>query len=118
MAETPRPGGKIGPGRLKRGVDAVPGALEWYVGKRDRPKSGWFALVPSGGAPVARVDRTIFCRALLIGVIAAAVGLSACGRKGALEPPPGAAVKTDQAGVKPDSGPQKPDKPFFLDRLL
>ena len=54
----------------------------------------------------------------MVGLAVAAVGLSACGRKGALEAPPSATVKTDQAGAKPDPGPQKPDKPFFLDWLL
>lgn len=62
--------------------------------------------------------KSILSPVLLI-LLAAAVGLSACGRKGALEAPPYAAVKTDEAGAKPDAaGPQKPDKPFILDPLL
>ena len=39
----------------------------------------------SGGAPVARVDRRILSRVVVVGLIAAALGLSGCGRKGPLE---------------------------------
>jgi predicted small lipoprotein YifL len=77
----------------------------------------WRARQEAGGAPVAPRGRSILSPILLI-ALAAAVGLSACGRKGALEAPPYAAVKTDEAGVKPDTGPQKPNKPFVLDPLL
>ena len=61
-------------------------------------------------------NRRILSQALLIGLIAAAVGLSACGRRGALEAPY-AAVKSDEAGVKPEAAPEKPNKPFILDPL-
>jgi len=51
-------------------------------------------------------------------LVAAAIGLSACGRKGALEAPPYAAVETaDKTGETPEEA-KKPDKPFFLDPLL
>lgn len=59
--------------------------------------------------------------AVIVGLLVAAAGLSACGRKGPLEPPPTASVApadpTDPS-QPPNSGPGKPDKPFFLDPLL
>ncbi|MGJ3263196.1 MAG: LPS translocon maturation chaperone LptM [Salinarimonas sp.] len=71
----------------------------------------------------------------LILVIAAALALSACGRRGVLQPPPGAgpAPLADEARVPPDpltdvpvgqprepeSVPvAQPDRPFVLDVLL
>jgi predicted small lipoprotein YifL len=73
------------------------------------------------GSAVALEDRRILSRALIAGVLVAAVGLTACGRKGPLEPPPTASVApadpTDP-NTPPDSGAGKPDKPFFLDFLL
>lgn len=71
----------------------------------------------TGGAHVAPRYRRILSQALLIGLIATAVGLSACGRKGALEAPY-AAVKADEAVVNPAAAPEKPNKPFILDPLL
>jgi len=62
----------------------------------------------------------LISRALVAGLVVAAVGLSACGRKGALEPPAAtakAAVSEDPDAPK-DSGPEKPDRPFILDPLL
>jgi predicted small lipoprotein YifL len=44
------------------------------------------------------------------------VGLSACGRKGPLEPPPKADVTTTDQGAPEDSG--KPNRSFPLDFLL
>ena len=45
--------------------------------------------------------------------------LSACGRRGALEEPPGAKVvnevNPDQSEAKPE---KKPDRPFILDFLI
>ena len=41
-------------------------------------------------------DRPIL-RLALIGVFAASLGLAACGRKGPLDPPPGASLAGDQA---------------------
>lgn len=65
-------------------------------------------------------DRPVLLRAFAIGILVAAVGLSACGRRGALEPPPGA-----QATSSPDDDSsadrekaQKPNRPFILDGLL
>ena len=69
-----------------------------------------------GGSAVAPVDRRILSRALIAGVLIAAVGLTACGRKGPLEAPL-AAAKADPNAPQ-DIGPTKPDKPFILDPLL
>jgi predicted small lipoprotein YifL len=65
---------------------------------------------------VAPVDRRILSRAVLIGLIAAAIGLSGCGRRGALEAPPGMAMKSATAGEVPAA--TKSNKKFFLDPLL
>lgn len=57
--------------------------------------------------------RSAISSILMIAAIAAA--LSACGRKGPLEPPPVATITNDQGRTveKP-----KEDKPFILDKLL
>jgi len=66
-------------------------------------------------------DRRNLTFAVMAGVLLASLALSACGRRGALEPPPNA-QSTDPAYA--DEGPveaqknAKPDRPFFLDRLL
>jgi hypothetical protein len=71
------------------------------------------------GVAVAPADRRLFSRALVAGMIVLAIGLAGCGRKAALDPPPGAAVTTKTcATCAPAPGPKKPDKPFFLDWLL
>ena len=71
-----------------------------------------------GDTRVALRDRRILSTAVLMALVAAAIGLSACGRKGALEAPPYAAVETaDKTGETPEEA-KKPDKPFFLDPLL
>jgi len=89
--------------------------MEWYCLRRKAGRSRGLARRLAGGAPVGRLNRTIMTRALLVGVVLAAMGVTGCGRKGALEPPPGAAVATpDKSG---DTA-QKPSKPFFLDPLL
>jgi predicted small lipoprotein YifL len=79
-------------------------------------------------------SRSLFCRAVLIGGLLA-LGLSACGRRGALEPPPnpsaaqqetasegsGQATLPSPVGTprsKPSRGYVIPDKPFILDPLL
>ena len=67
------------------------------------------------------MNRRLLSRAVVIGLLAAAVGLTGCGRKGALEAPPGMALKAATAGEVPpvdDSAPKKPNKPFVLDPLL
>ena len=75
--------------------------------------------VESGGAPVALNDRRVLSMALVLG-LAAAVGLSACGRKGPLEAPPYAstAVADEAVDEGGEAKPDKPDKPFFGDFLL
>ena len=70
-------------------------------------------------------DRSILVKVAVAGAILAALTLSGCGRKGALEAPPGASVsdqRRDPADM-PDTGDtgQKtaaPDKPFALDFLI
>lgn len=69
----------------------------------------------------------LFRLAVVVAVVAA-VGLSACGRKGGLDPPPGAALPKDKlaASKSPKAhGPrdklstaQPQHKDFFLDWLL
>ena len=53
-------------------------------------------------------------------LLVAAVGLAGCGRKGALEAPPSAAVEAApaDAAAPPAGTVPKPDKPFVLDGLL
>jgi predicted small lipoprotein YifL len=53
---------------------------------------------------------------LLVALIVSAIGLSACGRKGPLERPPGA--QTADAQAADGKSPSKPNRPFILDRLL
>ena len=87
---------------------------------RSEPGSGrlepfrgeWGASIVSSG------DRRVIVRAALAAVLVSAVGLSACGRKGPLEPPPSAAATpADGSGESPqDAG--KSDAPFILDGLL
>jgi predicted small lipoprotein YifL len=62
----------------------------------------------------------ILSRAVIAGLVVLALGLSGCGRKSGLEPPPSAGVtSTDGAVAAPAPDvPEKPHKPFFLDWLL
>ena len=62
------------------------------------------------------VDRRVKVRVAVAVVLISAVGLSACGRKGPLEPPPSAAVTDGEAQSPEDNG--KPDNPFILDGLI
>jgi predicted small lipoprotein YifL len=60
-------------------------------------------------------------RCLVAGTLVAALALSACGRRGGLEPPPGAsAYDADPAITDPVEAEKakKPDRPFILDGLL
>ncbi len=65
---------------------------------------------------MASSDRRVILRAVLAATLISAVGLSACGRKGPLEPPPKADVTTDDQGSPQDAG--KPNRSFPLDFLL
>jgi predicted small lipoprotein YifL len=69
---------------------------------------------------VALNDRRNLMRALIAGVLVAGLALSACGRKGPLEPPPSA--KATDTGLADDpveaAKAAKPDRPFILDPLL
>ena len=49
-----------------------------------------------------RFSQSIFGRLALIGVLAAALGLAACGRKGPLDPPPGASLEGVAQPVAPN----------------
>jgi predicted small lipoprotein YifL len=55
----------------------------------------------------------LFFRVALVGVLAASLGLGACGRKGPLDPPPGASLAGDQAAPAgaPESGNRGPTGP-------
>ncbi len=66
-------------------------------------------------------------RLAVIGALAAALALSACGRKGALDAPPGASLKGDATTVNGQSvmgndgiprAPTGPNKHIPLDNLL
>jgi predicted small lipoprotein YifL len=66
---------------------------------------------------LALCDRRIVLRAALAAVLISAIGLSACGRKGALQPPPKADATSEAPGSDPaESG--KPNRKFPLDFLL
>lgn len=84
------------------------------VARRGRP-------IRSGGGAVALNDRRNLMRALVTGIVIAGLALSACGRRGALEPPPGAEASEpnlasgDPVQAKMDA---KPQRPFILDGLL
>lgn len=66
---------------------------------------------------MALSDRRRVFPAVLAVVLLSAVGLSACGRKGALEPPPSAQATQPEDG-KANPKDQKPDRPFALDFLI
>jgi hypothetical protein len=57
-------------------------------------------LPPILGPPVNRFDRC-FARLALVSALCAALGLSACGRKGALDPPPGQSIEGQAQPVNP-----------------
>jgi predicted small lipoprotein YifL len=67
------------------------------------------------------VDRTILGRIAIAGLLVAAVALAGCGRKGALEAPPGATLQSaapEETAPADATAIPKPDKPFILDGLL
>ena len=70
----------------------------------------------AGGGAVALNNRRNLVRAALAGVLIAGLALSACGRKGALEPPPGAGASDSSDPATRQA--EKPDRPFVLDPLL
>lgn len=62
------------------------------------------------------LSRSLVTLAVALGV---ALALSACGRKGDLDPPSIAAKQQDKYGQKSEApAPANPDKPFILDPLL
>ncbi len=56
-----------------------------------------------------------FNRFMIVGVLACALGLSACGRKGPLQPPPGDQDAAPEAAQKPEP---EEKKGFLLDFLI
>ena len=62
-------------------------------------------------------DRRVILRVALAAVLISALGLSACGRKGPLEPPPKADVSSGDPNTQPASS-DKPNRSFPLDFLL
>lgn len=62
-------------------------------------------------------DRRVIVRIALAAVLVSAVGLSGCGRKGPLEPPPKADVSTKDGNADPGNA-GKSDRNFPLDFLL
>ncbi len=73
----------------------------------------------SGRAIVTEKRTGIAGRAAVIGLVAAALALGACGRKGNLELPPDASVAGQPKSMPAAKAPDKvPDKPFVLDGLL
>ncbi len=66
---------------------------------------------------MALIDRRIIFRAALAAVLISSLALAGCGRKGALEPPPGAAV--GENGDGPQKGNEnKPNRPLPIDFLI
>lgn len=65
-------------------------------------------------------DRRIVRHIVLAGLLAAAVGLSGCGRRGPLEPPPSAAVTAPAPGAtaRPETAArdEEPDEPASIPR--
>lgn len=57
--------------------------------------------------------------AALVALVAAALALAACGRKGNLELPPDASIKDQPKTMQAGKAPEKvPEKSFVLDGLL
>ena len=57
-------------------------------------------------------------RPALIVALAAALAVAACGRRGSLEPPPGAAAVAEQAQKIPGQPNKQPERRFLLDALI
>jgi predicted small lipoprotein YifL len=58
-------------------------------------------MMPQSGGVAELSDRN-FARIAVIGALVAALGLAGCGRKGGLDPPPGASIaEPTVAGVQP-----------------
>jgi predicted small lipoprotein YifL len=59
---------------------------------------------------VSRLCVRPFLRLAMIGALAAALGLAACGRKGPLDPPPAASLAGDKSASKAAGAPPVMDK--------
>jgi predicted small lipoprotein YifL len=64
---------------------------------------------------LALKNSPILVRVAVAGMVVAALTLSGCGRKGALEPPPSASAGKEDGAAAP---PAKPDRHFILDPLV
>ena len=64
-----------------------------------------------------QTDREMNMRVLIV-LLVAGLALSACGRRGSLQPPPGAALEQPQAAAEAEIAEEKPDTSFILDPLL
>ena len=98
---------------MSRGAHARELAMMRRLGSHSSQPRGVLALAPS--------SRPNLCRALVFALVVASVGLTGCGRRGALEPPSAAATtQPSQPGqtAKPAQNPPPPDRPFVLDPLL
>lgn len=62
-----------------------------------------------------KVKPIVVTVAILLGLT---IALSACGRKGDLDPPSVALKNGDKLGRQGQKAPPQPDKPFILDPLL
>jgi predicted small lipoprotein YifL len=78
-------------------------------------------LARAANAGELAVDSRFLSRVVVVAAVVAVVGLAGCGRKGALEAPPGAAIApatTSTDGTTKNDGIAKPDKKFVLDPLM
>jgi predicted small lipoprotein YifL len=59
---------------------------------------------------VSRICDRPFIRLAMIGALAAALGLTACGRKGPLDPPPAASLAGNKSAAQSSGGPPVLDR--------
>jgi hypothetical protein len=59
----------------------------------------------SGVPELSSISNLALCRIALIGALVTALGAAGCGRKGGLDPPPGAAVHEPAVAGGPAPGP-------------
>jgi predicted small lipoprotein YifL len=65
-----------------------------------------YGAADRGGPELSSLSDLRLARIAVIGVLAATLGLAGCGRKGALDPPPGAAA-AEAKDVPPDATPER-----------
>lgn len=84
---------------------------------QSRKRVRLFAILARMAATDERNTVLGLTRVIIVTVVAAALGLSACGRKGPLEPPPGSGEAPPEAAQKPAPEPEE-KKSFLLDFLI